>query len=119
MPPPCLQRRVQAASDLGLDVLVAHADVGLKELVLADKKAGHRVVIIGVCQRGLLGFLDARQRDLPIGGVLGKELIQSLPGLQAVAAVNPFLRQLCRLKNTLRRAKRALMPTKTGLSPLR
>ena len=27
----------------------------------------------------------------------------------------PFLRQLCRLKNTLRRAQRALAPTKRGV----
>jgi hypothetical protein len=30
-----------------------------------------------------------------------------------------FLGQLCRLKNTLRRALRALAPTKAGVSPLR
>jgi len=33
--------------------------------------------------------------------------------------LNPFLRQLCRLKNTLSRAGRGLAPTKAGLSPLR
>ena len=32
---------------------------------------------------------------------------------------NPFLRQLCRLKNTLRRVLRALAPTKEGVSPMR
>ena len=62
---------------------------------------------------------DLVEKIKGIATEIGKTPVQvaEAPGFAPRRESNPFLRQLCRLKNTLRRAERALAPTKPGDLP--
>ena len=67
-----------------------------KEFITITKKDTRERVFFADCQKTISKPRQSFPRQWEIG-------------------LNPFLGQLCRLKNTLRRAMRALVPTKEGV----